>query len=360
MMPDRAIGSSGPSGSGGSSTLTVGLPPVGPSSGPIDEREVSKQNLLLAYIYPMKPKQVNDFRLFTLVPAPEGGQHPKHMKIYFSPTTIQDTFSNLLTENFMSQILRTSEKLGQVAQTMGYDSNDIKHMFEKGDQLAGSYVPFYNTMKNMVGEKFRSGVHKVTDALSAAAAGERFDFPKMWQDSQMEVAKDIQFKLYCSNPSDDGEFYKSIVKPLENILKFVLPMADGDDHYKWPDFCKVKAPGLFYLPEAMVTNVVINKGEGINFGSNNRPNVVDVTMQVTAIRNVMVNDYAGGMNTKLRFKLTDYVNGLQEQKSVKKIPLSPVASSSSPVQSTKPQIPPKTVNPDQKRTADHLRHFGNI
>lgn len=344
MMPDAAISSSSQSGSGGG-TLTLGIPPLGYSS--IQEEPiVARDSLLMVKLRPMKPKAVHDFRLFTLTPA-SGGAAPRKMKIYFSPTNIQDTFSNQITDNFLSQMLRASNKLGQVAQMFGYDGKDISNGASK---IANSMLPDFIT-KSSLGAASK----KLMNTAAQYIAGERFEFPKVWEDSQADITKEIQFKLYCTNPDDDGEYMKAIVHPLEEILKYVLPVQTEDAHYKWPYFCKAEAPGLFEVPEGIITSIVVNKGEGINFGSNNRPNIVDVTLTISAIKTVMTNDKE--VTAVSKFSLSHYINNLSQKKTVGETVSGSVPSPVGDVKTSTPKIPPTNVSNEQRDSYNRLKDY---
>jgi len=284
----------------------------------------------MAKIFPMKPRLEASFRLFRLEPVnpdlvPDA---PKPMIVYFSPTTIQETYTNELTENFLAEILRYSGRLGQISQMLGIKPEDI---LQGVGGLLGSFV-------NITGSQALS---RIGQAIAATLTGTRFDLPKVWADSRAEVTKELRIRLHCNSPGNDTEYRKYIVEPLVNILKFVLPICTVAEHYRWPYFCKAEAPGLFTLPEAMVTNVTVDKGISVLFGANNRPAEVEVTMQITSVRNVMVND-ASQTQTDIVYKLSDYEKNLLDKKTMGGIETTRISGTGT--LKTPAPIPSKTIS----------------
>ena len=320
--------------------LEIGLPPTTKTSN-IDESKIAREHLLMAKIFPMKPKLEASFRLFRLEPVnpdltPDA---PKPMIVYFSPTTIQETYTNELTENFLAEILRYSGRLGQITQMLGLKPEDI---LQSLGGLVGSFAGAAGTQ----------ALNKISQAIVATLSGTRYDLPKVWADSRAEVTKELRVRLHCNSPSNDNEYRKYIVKPLVNILKFVLPICTVAEHYRWPYFCKVEAPGLFILPEAMVTNVTVDKGVSVLFGTNNRPVEVEVTIQISSVRNVMVND-TSQTQTDVVYKLSEYERNLLNKKATGNVKTALVSGTSTLV--SPPPIPSKTVSSTAQQIHERLK-----
>lgn len=290
-------------------TLEVGLPIHTSVSTNIDEVELSKQTFLKLYLEPKTASVAEDFRLIELKDVPPGPTVPPPMVIYFQPISIQDTFSNSVVESFLSQSVKVFAHAGQAMQMMGANAEQLfKNLQEKAHLTTES--------NSQIANFFKKAANYIVESLE----GYRFDFPKVWQDSSMELTKEIRIYLRA-NPENDDDYKTHIIDPLKHLLKYVLPQPAVDDkqnnvllndHYKWPYFCSVNAPGLFSLPEAMVTNMVIDKGLGTVFGYNNRPGEVEVTIQFTPIRNVMINDDKVG--SPMAYTLTKYLNNLTDKK----------------------------------------------
>jgi len=297
--------------------LEIGLPIETSPSPNIDEVEISKNSFLKLYLKPKTATISTDFRLIKLIDAPPGPTVPPPMVIYFQPVSIQDTFSNSVVESFLSQSVKVFANAGQVMQMAGAKGEDLIKQFQQQFNLT---EPSNKSYVNML--------KKAANYIVESLEGYRFDFPKVWQDSSMELTKEIRIYLRA-NPENESDYQRKILEPLRQLLKYVLPQPAIDkktnqgqqtqevlinDHYKWPYFCSVNAHGLFTLPEAMVTNMIIDKGLGTVFGYNNRPGEIEVTIQFTPIRNVMIND--DGVGSPMSYTLTKYISNLREKKDV--------------------------------------------
>jgi hypothetical protein len=175
----------------------------------------------------------------------------------------------------------------------------------------------------------------------------------------------IKTSLRCTSANDDESYLKNIVDPIFQLLRYVLPRSIGHGFYQWPYFCSVKAPGLFYLPKAMISNLVIERGPGGLFTMQtprhkyNRPNFVSVEITFTSLY-----DFVGqqGINgQKPEQGLVEYISAILGTQ-VPANMTGPTATTTieaptGTVQNANPTNPPTKPTEDQKSKAVQLSGF---
>lgn len=138
------------------------------------------------------------------------------------------------------------------------------------------------------GEAFvgKSGIGK---GLLQLASGSRVDFPMVWNGCGFSPSYSFTVRLYNPYPKDDNAYYKFILRPMANLLAFVIPIADSNFTMGFPIVCKVNCPGLFGLEAGYVSNIdIIKGGESNDISFRQRPGTVDVRLTLGSLYASMI------------------------------------------------------------------------
>lgn len=298
--------------------MEIGLPTVTRESD-IDELEIAKQTLLCCTVWPKDSMWTMDSsRLIQLI-EPIGGQdRPLPMKLYFSPTgPYTETFNNNMTEHILSSLLRAQEGLVQIAQTLGVTGES---MIQKVSELAQTGVGFVTSLIPGLPKEIEDRVSSaIGKGIKSYLSGYRANYPKIWSDSSCDISYPIGVVLECNDPDDDIQYEERIIKPLENILKYVLPRSDNTvsaNSYKRSYLCTVECPGLFSIPEAIVASVTVEKGSQQSaLSSSNRPYIVNVGISFINLRDTMIY-YTEDVSDPIEFSLKEYIGALRKKKTM--------------------------------------------
>jgi hypothetical protein len=195
--------------------------------------------------------------------------------IYFIPeSSFSETFTNNLQDSFLAEFQPMGAKIGQTLQMLGVNPSSLQ----------GEMSSLLQSVPE-VGETASS----LTQSLIPFMTGLPYQWPKIWTGSSSPLSYTIKTQLHCTSPNDDDDYLKNIVDPIFQLLRYVLPRSIGNGFYQWPYFCSVEAPGLFYLPKAMISNLVIERGPGGIFTMQtpthkyNRPSIVNIEITFTSL-----------------------------------------------------------------------------
>jgi hypothetical protein len=154
----------------------------------------------------------------------------------------------------------------------------------------------------------------LTKSLIPFMTGLPYQWPKIWTGSSAPLSYTVKTQLQCTSPNDDDDYLKNIVDPIFQLLRYVLPRSIGNGFYQWPYFCQATAPGLFNLPKAMISNLVIERGPGGVFTMQtprhkyNRPAFVNVEITFTSLYDFV--GQQGSKGQKPDQGIVDYISGI--------------------------------------------------
>jgi hypothetical protein len=221
--------------------------------------------------------------------------------VYFIPeNSFSETFSNNLQDSFLAEFQPTASKIGQTLQMIGVNPTNVE------GQLLDEAKSLFGGEEGLIG--------KLGGSIIPFMAGLPFQWPKIWTGSAGALSYTIKTILHCTSPNDDSDYLNKIVIPLFQLLRYVLPRSIGNGFYQWPYFCSVSAPGLFNLPKAMISNLVIERGPGGVFTMQtpqhkyNRPSIVNIEITFTSIY-----DFVGQQGSKGQvpeFGMVQYISGI--------------------------------------------------
>ena len=265
-------------------TVTV-LPMDVTTSGATKPDQSSLQNIFDNLSNLMKLKVVSE------IPA---------LLIYFIPeSSFSETFTNNLQDSFLAEFQPMGAKIGQTLQMLGVNPTSLQ----------GEMEGLLNSIPDVGGT-----ASTLTKSLIPFMTGLPYQWPKIWTGSSSPLSYTVKTQLHCTSPNDDDDYLKNIVDPIFELLRYVLPRSIGNGFYQWPYFCQAKAPGLFNLPKAMISNLVIERGPGGIFTMQtprhkyNRPSIVNIEITFTSLY-----DFVGQQGDKGQIPeqgMVEYISGI--------------------------------------------------
>jgi len=261
----------------------IGLPVY---SNEPDDKEQARKALPYVTLSALKvtfPTKDSSTELLKTIPNPD----IPSIRLYYEPKTFTDTFSNTLTDSFISSIFSGTSRLAQGLQMIGISApevnkiakNTVKNIKDKIGILTGK-----NQNQNAQSSGTTQNSSKSNSflkMLSSAVAGNLYQFPRIWG--------------------------------LDYILQYTLPRSTSRNFYEWPPLCTAYSPGMFSIKKGMVTDVSVEKGVGDSIGFNQRPSIIDVTITISSVYSAVVQDTAQGTDVQ---NLNDYLASLEDQREV--------------------------------------------
>ncbi len=194
--------------------------------------------------------------------------------------TMFEGMLNVGSRPFMElKAITGGKNIGEVVQKVG-EKTKIP-----GLEDAGEFVSKFQ-------EKLGSLGGGIGNQMQRLLEGSKVDFPTIWQSSNFDPQYQITVRLYNPNPQSKALYKRFILTPLAYILAFACPLADSNYTYSFPLMCKVRCPGLFYLPAGFISSVQVLKGgdtQDITF--HQQPGMVDVRISFDSLYSVMVAAY---------------------------------------------------------------------
>jgi len=293
----------------------IGLPVY---SNEPDDKEQARKALPYVTLSALKvtfPTKDSSTELLKTIPNPD----IPSIRLYYEPKTFTDTFSNTLTDSFISSIFSGTSRLAQGLQMIGISApevnkiakNTVKNIKDKIGILTGK-----NQNQNAQSSGTTQNSSKSNSflkMLSSAVAGNLYQFPRIWGGSSGLLHYSFKVRLICNNPKSDESYRNSIVRPLDYILQYTLPRSTSRNFYEWPPLCTAYSPGMFSIKKGMVTDVSVEKGVGDSIGFNQRPSIIDVTITISSVYSAVVQDTAQGTDVQ---NLNDYLASLEDQREV--------------------------------------------
>ncbi len=336
--------------------IEIGLPNISDNSN-ISEYEQAQKSLLHVDIVAMKPKPLYNLKLFNLV---RDHNYPNTLRIYFESnnSNISESFHNNVDGHFLKSLVNKGVKMREMMQMF-----DIK----QGKGIIGGAI---NDLGSVVGKVAGSNVENFFESY---LTGVQFDIPKIWQGSTASIGYTIKTKLLVNNPADTNEVIDRFVNPLQNILKLSLPIAISNRKtqakvsqlnaknsitntnkydagagtgYIWPPFISAISPGLFYVPEGIITDVTVDKGPNDSLSIAGTPMIIEVTIKFESIRNVVTQHESGeGTDAGLKLNLNSYLGNIEQSTQYAASPkqTSNKTGSSTPIKSTTSSLPAKNT-----------------
>ncbi len=275
-----------------------------PLYNPIDEDKVTN-DLISIELIAMEPQfETDGLMLFSLHPATDG---PPKIRIWCSPyeLNISESFNNTLIDSVFQSYMKRFEIPAQIAQILG-NGNPVVGAANVSTSFLGN---MFDKATFGYGTNFSSDVG---EAFGVIAEGRRFSFPKLWSDSSYVATYNLPIYLQCDNPNSETQYQKQIIEPLQYLLQYTLPRSSGGSTYKWPYFIYAESPGLFILPEGIITSLSVNKTSE-TLSTTNRPAMIKLDLTITSIREAMPQDYQGNIPS-VPLNLDTYIYNLKQQK----------------------------------------------
>lgn len=313
----------------------LGLPPWDLDS---HTNKMILNSMPTAEIVPCTPSISEGYDLYTLVEQPS--QYRAQLRQYgydiasgdgvkvafLADSFPTDTFQNEYGENFLQKFTNVaSEGAATIAQMMGADNATgalqtmINRLKNKGG-LIGTAGGFAQQGKDFLGDVIGalapagSSRDRFLSAANELAAGGRLDFPQIWKASSFSPSYTMTVRLYNPAPQNDLATHKYIIGPIAALMLLGIPQTKSGGTYRWPYLHKVKAPGIYNLDPAFISNVtVIKGGDQQQISYSQRMGVVDVRIDFGSLYNTMV---AGKSVTAGRPTLAKYLKAMTPKRAV--------------------------------------------
>jgi len=179
------------------------------------------------------------------------------------------------------------------------------------DALSGTLTGWGESLDSRLKNSGVSSQAKtIGNAVSGVLMGHKLDFPHIWKSSGWSPSYRAQIRLYNPYPNDSDMTHKYITAPLATLMMFVTPRSVDGHTFFWPWLCSARIAGLFNLKAAYIKTVTVTKGGDDNhIAYNQRPGIVDVTVEIGSLYDTMVNvtKAAHGIKTDTPTVL-DYLN----------------------------------------------------
>jgi len=282
----------------------IGLPP-----GNYVSSHVIEKSMPIAEITPGLPNITKGMTVFKVSPAPAiyrellnsvgFDRTEKSVNVAFLADSFPtDSFTNEYGESFLQKFTDiASQGVRDIMQATGTESASagvgklsemVKGFGKAGGGTFGSMLEAAGAM----GGKIETALHTIESkfggakTVGAMLAGARVDFPQLWRNSGFSPSYTMTVRLYNPKPGSKEYTERYIVGPLAVLLCLALPRTKEGNTYSWPFFQKIKAPGIYNLDPAMITNLTVIKGgdqQQISF--NQALGIVDVRIDFGSLFN---------------------------------------------------------------------------
>jgi len=184
------------------------------------------------------------------------------------------------------------QNLGEFLSEMGTDEGVLQSILgAAGKGAIGTAEALRSVKERMSGNAILSGAAETLDSLMG---GHRIDFPMIWRNSGFTPSYTVTLRLYNPNPGSEVSTRNHIVGPLAVLMCLAIPRSKNGKSFNWPFFHRIKAPGIYNLDPAIITNMtVIKGGDQQQIAFNQRMGMVDVRMDFTSLFGTMILEEEG-------------------------------------------------------------------
>jgi len=261
----------------------------------------------------------------------ENGSSVKAVRVAFIADNFPtDSFTNEYGESFLQKFTNVaSEGAATINQLLGTRTATDAFKNIQTQLSGGGVVSEYLSKAMEKGGAAISGVmsslskmsggasQNITDITSKMLAGARIDFPQVWKNSGFSPSYSMTIRLYNPVPSSETYTLKYIVGPIAALLLLAVPISGDGNTYNWPFLHKIKAPGIYNLDPAFISNVTIVKGgDQQQIAYNQRMGIVDVRIDFGSLFNSML---AGTKLTHDRPNVKSYIDAMKSSKSTSRV-----------------------------------------
>jgi len=321
----------------------LGLPP-----GDHTTEDVIKQSMPIARIIPCEPEFQPGFTLFRLAPKQNlyldllnshGFTTEMPLQVAFLADNFPtDTFANEYGESFLQRATDVgSAAAGEINQIMG-----TKRATDALKKISGALkgAETESSAVNMGMKAIGSGIEGVQSAATALGnmladssggagnmmrggadivnkmlAGARVDFPQVWKNSGFAPSYTMTIRLYNPNPASVQSTRKHIIGPLCALMLLGVPRTLDGNTYSWPFLHKIRAPGIYNLDPAFISNITIIKGgDQQSIAWNQRLGMVDVRIDFGSLYNSMIAGF--NYESKARPTVQNYLDAMEDETKV--------------------------------------------
>lgn len=305
------------------------------------DEEITHNALPVMEIEPMRPEFETAATLFTLHPDWENyNALLKRHKFSLTTQSINlayvadnfptDSFTNQYSESFLNRFTDlVSTGAAELSQITGQRNagDAIRSMLGAMEQseygaiqafgkgATGALTAAERGFKSVTAGMGDAGnkLNRVAEMTGKLLGGYRVDMPMIWKNSGFTPSYTITVRLYNPFPGNAYTKEKYIIGPIAAILLLALPQTDDGVYYNWPFFCRIKVPGMLYVPSAYIGNVTLVKGgdqQQITYSQ--EMGMVDVRIEFGSLYDTMVvgREYKSGE----RPTLENYLNNLREKR----------------------------------------------
>jgi hypothetical protein len=307
----------------------IGLPPV--ESGDDKTKTKIQQSFPIMRVYPMEPDFGKALQIYRLKPSMaqfksilnkygynlnSGFQYLE--LAFINEGSISESFSSDFGDSFVESMANAvSDKFLDARQLLGVGSvQDMEKKITNGLNTLADKLPVGGDLVKAAGEGATKILqmgesNSLTRSLKNVLIGNKIDMPSIWKGSSASMDYGVTIRLYNPYPGNDEMFEKYIVGPLVALLLFVMPRSNDGVSYRWPFYCKIEAPGMFFLKYAAIKDMSITKGgDSAAFTYDQRPTLVDIKLTFSELHNVRLVMEDGSASDSGIPTLKDYIDNI--------------------------------------------------
>ena len=211
-------------------------------------------------------------------------------------TTRTEDFSNSTQESMLASAVNKASDLGKEVRFIIGTTGKVDWV----DQQALSSA--LNQIQSQTNDWLGGSqlINNIASEFAVVASGGKLIFPEIWSDSTYTQDFDVKIKLRCPCPNKLAWFL-DICVPINHLLALTLPRApwgsaiNGDsldtdpsvNGFFTPFLVRAFYKGMFNCDMGIVTSLNIQKGKEGGWTMDGLPSVVDISMQIKDLYNVM-------------------------------------------------------------------------
>jgi len=309
----------------------IGMPPAGYTT-----TDIITTTMPIAQFWPAEPQFQAGMTLFRLNRSKGSGEYLDLLEHYgfnigmpvevafLADNFPTDTFANTYGESFLQKATDVvSQASGEISQMMGAQnaSEAVKNMANAlkkskstiGQGIGGAVDTAHSAMGDIFSALAPEGTMRgsAKQTMNQMLAGARIDFPQVWKNSGFSPSYTMTVRLYNPNPASLESTEKYIIGPIVALMLLGIPRTQDGSTYNWPFLHQIKAPGIFNLDPAFISNITVVKGgDQQSIAWNQRLGVVDVRIDIGSLYNSMM---AGMDDDPFRPNVQQYIDGMKEE-----------------------------------------------